>query len=119
MPPANGHPPSTSGKVTVGKEERELFKQLREKLGYTQRDLAKKVKATSGTISNLENGKHTQIKRETYVRLRMTLLREKTVDESAAERHIMSIVSKFDTLDEEDLRHIDGVIDLLVNKKRK
>lgn len=56
-------------KISVGPQERAWFKKQREIRGLNQGQLATKVRASQGTISNLESGKHTQIKKQTYALL--------------------------------------------------
>lgn len=77
MTRSKGHQAHPEGdKITVTPEERARFKAERLRRGWRQKDLAGKVGVSGGTISNLENGKHPQIFRSVYARLKWTLLRE-------------------------------------------
>lgn len=113
MSPANGTTPSKSGKISVAPDERKLFKDRRIELGLTQRELAVKVHATSGTISNLESGRHPQIKRDTYLRLRRVLLREQTEGDGALDEFIHGIVPDLETLDAQGRDLIKAMVDKL------
>jgi transcriptional regulator with XRE-family HTH domain len=59
----------TGEKITVGPEERAFFKEQREKKGFDQKELGKKVGASQATISNLESGRHPQVTKATYAKL--------------------------------------------------
>lgn len=59
--------------ISVGPEERAWFKHRRETKKLGQKELGVKVGASQGTISNLENGTHPQIKRSVYAGLRRVL----------------------------------------------
>lgn len=60
-------------KISVGPEERAFFKKQREEKGLEQKQLAVKVGASQSTISNLESGRHPQVNRATYAKLKQVL----------------------------------------------
>jgi transcriptional regulator with XRE-family HTH domain len=117
MPPASSHGPSTVGKITVGADERKVLKARRETLGLTQRELAAKVGTTNGTISNLENGKHPQIKWSTYARLRYVLFKEKAVVEENVDDVMKDIADELPTLDAHALKAVRTLVSSLKKPK--
>lgn len=54
------------GVIDLTPEERARFKKRREDLKLTHRSLAKKIGASSGTISNIETGRYGQTSRVHY-----------------------------------------------------
>lgn len=119
MPSANGSKPSTTGKVTVDELERKLFRERREKLGLKQRDLGKKVGASGGTISNMENGVHPQIKRETYARLRIVLLGDRSDPVDTVDDVYQDIVSDLPDLDRTKLVEIRALVKMMKESSKK
>jgi len=110
MPNANGGTQPKDGKITVDADERKLLKERREAMGLTQRELAKKVGTTNGTISNLENSKHSQIKWSTYVRLRYVLFKEKTTPEESVDDVMKDIAEELPTLDAHALKAVRTLV---------
>lgn len=61
--------------VKVSNAERKAWKRQREKRELTTRQLAALAGTSNGTISNIERGKHRQIKRSLYISLVRALFR--------------------------------------------
>jgi transcriptional regulator with XRE-family HTH domain len=110
MPPTSGNEPTKVRKITVDEAERKLIKERRESLGLTQRQLAAKAGTTNGTISNLENGKHPQIKQSTYMKIRYVLFKEKTIPEGNTDALFKDIAVDLPDLDQQGLEVIRSVI---------
>ena len=96
----------TDGRITVDADERKLFKQRRVELGLTQRELALRAHTTNGTISNLEKGKHPQIKRSLYMRLRFILLRDKAEPSARIDEMYKELSEVATDLDEKHMAHL-------------
>ena len=71
--------------ITVGKAERQRFRERREELGLKQKDLGDRVGTTAATISNLETGRHPQIDKKLYARIKRALFRSTTSAAGAEE----------------------------------
>jgi len=112
MSPASNNGAPKVGKISVDADERKLLKDRREALGLTQRQLATKVHTTNGTISNLENGVHPQIKWSTYVRLRYVLFNEKMSEESNDDV-MKDIAVDLPTLDAHALKAVRSLVNSL------
>lgn len=106
MPSASDSGPPADGKITVDADERKLFKERRIALGLTQRELAAKARTTNGTISNLEKGKHPQIKRSLYLRLKFVLFREKAEPGDASSEMYKELSDVAVGLDRKHLAHL-------------
>jgi transcriptional regulator with XRE-family HTH domain len=71
---SRGRQPNPGGaKITVGSDERAAIKKERERRGWRQEDLAAKIGVSPGTISNVESGRHPQMNRVKYAKLRAVL----------------------------------------------
>lgn len=103
----------TGEKISVGPEERALFKRWREENGLNQKAFSKKVGASQGTISNLESGKHTQIKKSTYAKL--ILLCRRPDASPNTERMVQEIIGELVGVPESSL----GVVRDLVRALKK
>lgn len=63
--------------ITISKEERTAFKDKRTEKKLKQSELAGRIGVSNGTISNIENGKHLQVKATVYFQLRRVLFGSK------------------------------------------
>jgi transcriptional regulator with XRE-family HTH domain len=112
-----GRVPKPEGEmITVGDDERRRFKELRLKKKLGQDEVARKVGASQGTISNLENGKHTQIKKTVYANLlRLFGTENKSVEIEDGWRRM---VTSGATLTADEIAVVNATIDAL-NKLKK
>lgn len=99
----------TGDKITVGPEERARFKMLREAKKLDQKEVGRMVGVSGATISNLETGRHPQIYRETYVKLKMVLQAETPERMSAGEAY-KAIANEVSDLAESDQQVVLSVI---------
>lgn len=89
--------------VSVSREKRRQWKLRREELKLTQRKLAALVGVTSGTISNLETGRHPQVRRNVYASLERKLSHVESVPEAVSNDNVYRelVENTFDMSDEE------------------
>lgn len=104
--------------VTVGPDERRQLKEIREKLGLRQQDLATKIGAAPATISNMETGRHPQMRKVVYARLRraLKLASEGIVEVAGDDENYIAIVTGALDLDEQQQRAVRALIDSLRKK---
>jgi transcriptional regulator with XRE-family HTH domain len=105
------------GKITVGPDERTRLKELREKKGLGQKELALKIGVTQGTISNLESGRHPQMTKLAYASLVKALGTdaESMTNEEAYQR----LVRAASTLGADQLAVAAATIEALAAPKKK
>lgn len=73
------------GMITIDEDERARIKAAREEAGLTQSEIAVKVGVTAATISNLETGRHPQVRKTVYAKiLRVLKLAKAAPDASPA-----------------------------------
>lgn len=102
------------GVITVGPDERLEFRVQREKLKLRQEDLALKVGVSPATISNLETGRHPQIKKDVYAKIRRVLhLAAAGRDGEDSDEAFRAIVAGVIDLDEGGQRVVAALIESL------
>lgn len=105
--------------ISVDQKEREALKARRIKLELRQEDLAERAGCSPATISNLESGRSSQVRKKVYARIRRSLREPKVAisatDESDAT--FRKIVDDALDLTEKDLRVVAALIDSLKNPR--
>ncbi len=100
--------------ITLSKKERVDIRVAREKADLTQRQLATKVGVTSATISNVETGRHPQIRRSLYAELQRVLFRTSASPTTpGSDIAYRSLVEKLVDMDEQKLNTIAVVAEAL------
>lgn len=99
------------GLITVDKEERRALREQREKLGLTQRDLARKLRhrVTSATVSNFETGRHPQVQRQLYADIKWALTKQE-VAADGTDSDFQEIVEGLVRLDARELGVVRAVV---------
>jgi transcriptional regulator with XRE-family HTH domain len=99
------------GLITVDKEERRVMREQREKLGLTQRDLARKLRhrVTAATISNFETGRHPQVQRQLYADIKWALTKQEAPTDGT-DGDFQEIVEALVKLDARELGVVRAVV---------
>jgi transcriptional regulator with XRE-family HTH domain len=101
--------------VSVSEEERKQLRARRLKLELRQEDVAERAGCSTGTISNLESGRSTQVRRKVYARIRR-VLRGKAVTpvmDEADEAMFRELVDGMIDLEGRDLRTVAALVNSL------
>lgn len=118
MPKTRGHQAHPEGpKITVGPEERTRIKEMREKRGLLQKELATRARTTQGTISNLESGRHEQIYLKVYQRILGVLNIEGEAHQ--ANEYYDRIVAGAANLPESEKKMVASFIEMLEKTRAK
>lgn len=106
--------------MLVGPEERERIKKRRLELGWMQKELAAKAGCSYATISNLETGRHPQIKRDVYAGIYKALkLGNADAQHSFNEESWHAIVQGSLEISDEDRKLVASMIEQLKQRKNK
>lgn len=97
--------------ISVDSDERAGLKSLRVKRGMTQEALAEKVMCAPATISNLESGRSTQVRKKVYARIKRAL--RSAASETQSDETFRKIVDGAIDLDERDQLAVAALIDSL------
>ena len=98
--------------VTVDGRERQEFRRLRDEAGMTQRDLAERIGVTPATISNVETGRHPQLRRSHYAKLRRALGAGGRATDIAEAKDALyrGLVGDLADLEEKELRLVAAIV---------
>lgn len=103
-------------KVSLPKDERHRLKELREKRGWSQAELARRTGTTQGTISNLESGK-TQPYLSVYQRV-VAVLHGKEIG-ADAEDALRRINAGAAQLEDGNRKAVESIIESLLKAQDK
>jgi transcriptional regulator with XRE-family HTH domain len=95
--------------ISLTAKERADLKAKREAKGFTTRELAARAGTTQGTISNVETGRHPQVRRGVYARIRRAL-RDQSPAAADADHVFKEIVEDAVDLTPEQLVLVRGLV---------
>src|SRR3990167_10473230 len=107
--------------VSLTPAERQRLRARRQDKKLKQSDLATKIGVTPATISNIETGRHQQVKKSIYAKLVQALF-GKAADASSVERNaeaFKTIVDGAVQLDEAGLRAVSALVASLARKSTR
>ena len=97
--------------ITLDAVERKRLRDRRISKGWDQKDVAKRIGVTAPTISNIETGRHPQIRKAVYADLLRVLFRSQDTETNAAsDAAFRSIVEDLVDLDLDQQLAVQAIV---------